>query len=892
MEQRGLMDERHKNRFKKELKEVDAQGEVDYILDLHDRKVKFAYNEHNQFITHLLVRHVDDAFDIDKEAAWVQGELPDVDIDYIRDVRDYLKKEWAPKAFGRENVCEIATYGTLGIKSAILDMTRVYGKSKDEIQAITVKMEDKYDDGGTTKNLDWDAALRLYPKFQTYCEENPEIAEAAKLALDRNKSGGVHAGGLIISDRRIDKFVPLEVRSVKKENPHGVICAAWTEGQRAQDLAPVGLVKYDLLVIRNLDQIAYTCNLVKERHPEMRERGICAHANMWDWSDISYLDDPEALEFADKGDLNGIFQFDGEGIQKLVKQGGVSSFDDLAAYSALYRPGPLNMGMDARFCKRKKGLEQYCIHPLMEPILGKTYGVMIYQEQVMAILRVVGKIPDMHTEKVRKALSKKKVEQFIKYKEQFIRNGQKALNVNREFVVNLWDQIEAFSEYGFNKSHAYAYTYISARLLWLKSHYPIEFYCGTLMCEKEYDKYKKYKLDAENHNIRVRPVDVNKSKENFNIDSGEIYFGFQNIKGLGEPSAKRIVEMQEYADYRDFLVRFGTDATPVKSLTALGCFDELEENHSHADLRRYHEFYKDGMGKRRARTQRVEKRVVELNNSLRELLLQEFDSSHPDFEGMCKFDDEARKLWERHFTGTEVPQDYKSKGEKKTRMVSFLKVLTDLDKALEKSMKQYREKERFDENNPVTLDNYDPHAKVCNLAPEEIEILTERREVNGEVSYPLAEKEYYGFQWISRLETSPDYSGNTIDSFLNSGLACGAIEIEITGVRKKKTKNDIDFYDIDVEDADARDATIRVWMNDYTRFQEEFKKGAMLSIRVKPPSGYRTFSFESAPKRERHKFGTKEEDYRVVVLREETPPEPEEVDLEDLSFDMDAIEGI
>jgi DNA polymerase-3 subunit alpha len=145
---------------------------------------------------------------------------------------------------------------------------------------------------------------------------------AAKMLLDRNKTGGVHAGGLIISSVNIEDFVPLEVRSVKKENPNGVICSAWTEGLNRQDLGPVGLIKFDLLVINNLLQIAIACKLIKERH------GLTKHQRLpgdWDWSDISYLNDPKALEMANKADLKCIFQFDSEGIRKLVKRGGVTA---------------------------------------------------------------------------------------------------------------------------------------------------------------------------------------------------------------------------------------------------------------------------------------------------------------------------------------------------------------------------------------------------------------------------------------------------------------------------------------------------------------------------------------------------------------------------------------
>jgi len=447
-EKNVVEDKRYKDRLKKEIKEIDAQGEHVYFLNLYkdfnNKKLIFPYNQHNLLVVWLLGLAND--FDIEKDYAWAQGEFPDIDIDYLKDIRDYLKRTWAADTFGQEYICEIGTYGTSGIKSASLDMARVYDADKDVLQQITNKMADRDDDGN---ELDWDKALELYPDFKSYCEKHPEVSDAAQQLLDRIRTGGVHAGGLIVADRRLDGFVPLEVRMVNKDNPNGVICSAWTEGLNRQDLGPVGLIKFDLLVISNLMQIALACELIKKRHGLDK---ICALPGQWDFSDISYLNDPKAIEMADRGDLKCVFQFDSEGIRKLVKRGGVSSFDDLAAYSAIYRPGPLNCGMDAHYCKRKKGEEPYSIHPIMEKSLGKTYGVLVFQEQIMDILRVVGEIPDMHTEKVRKAISKKKVKEFIKYKEMFVENGQKNLGVNEEYILDLWNQIESFAEYGFNKT--------------------------------------------------------------------------------------------------------------------------------------------------------------------------------------------------------------------------------------------------------------------------------------------------------------------------------------------------------------------------------------------------------------------------------------------------------
>ena len=223
---------------------------------------------------------------------------------------------------------------------------------------------------------------------------------------------GVHAGGLIISRMPISDLVPLTKR---KDSPQA---SAWVEGLNGQDLQPVGLIKFDLLVISNLLQIARCCDLIKKRH---NIDGIFARPGESDWTDVqAWRSDKKALALANAGDMKCIFQFDSDGIRKLVVDGGVDRFEDLVAYAALYRPGPLNEKMHTRYVERKRGREKFSLHPLLQPVLSKTYGVMVYQEQIMKILHIVGNIPLKDCEIVRKAISKKKIELFIKYKEMFI----------------------------------------------------------------------------------------------------------------------------------------------------------------------------------------------------------------------------------------------------------------------------------------------------------------------------------------------------------------------------------------------------------------------------------------------------------------------------------------
>lgn len=431
-------DKKYQKRLKWELEEIKAKEKENYFLNLYEKKIKYPTNQNNLMVCWLL--NICKDYTIEEEPKCEYGEYPDIDTDYIPVVRSYLKEVWAAKTFGENYVCNIGNYTTFGIKSALTDMVRVHGESREEIQALTKNIEPKDDEG---KAISWDAAMRLYPDLQEYCKNHPDIADAAKKLLNRNRGSGVHAGGLIIANCELRDFVPLIKR---KDDPQA---SAWVEGLHGKDLQPMGLVKFDLLVISNLLQIARCCEMVKKRH---NLNGICALEGQPDWSDVpKWRNDEKALKMANSGDLKCIFQFNKETVRAMARSGGVDRFEDLVAYTSLNRPGPLQTFMDKRYIERKKGREKYDLHPLIKPILGKTYGVQIFQEQVMKILNVVGNIPLKDCELVRKAISAKKAEGFMKYKAQFVKNGAVNLGKPESELEEFWSQIEAWSEYGFNQ---------------------------------------------------------------------------------------------------------------------------------------------------------------------------------------------------------------------------------------------------------------------------------------------------------------------------------------------------------------------------------------------------------------------------------------------------------
>lgn len=991
-------------RLKWELIEVDVQDAEEYFINLYNLKAKFENNENNLLIAKLL--GLVEAVDLDKEPATKMGEFPDVDVDYLPIVRDYLKNVWAPKEFGENQVCNIGNYGTFGIKSTLIDMARVHGLDRGEIIGITKKIGLKDDDG---QALTFDKALEMHSLLKDYCDRYPDVAIATKKLLHRNRSMGKHAGGLIICNDRIDNFVPL-VRGAD-----GAPVSAWVEGLHGQDLGPVGLIKFDLLVVSGLYQIALASNLVKERHNIDK---ISAVEGGWDWSDISYLNDSKSIEMANRGDMKCIFQYDSDGIRSLVRKGGVDSFEDLIAYVSIFRPGTLSVKMDEAYCRRKHGTEEFEIHDLIKTIVGSTYGVLIYQEQIMMILNVVGKIPLRDCYQVIKAISKKKLHTFIKYKNQFIMNGQIILKKTQKEMEDYWSQIESFSGYGFNKSltddtiiygvdgskkikdiiagdkvycinekgeqaqtevvavhdhgtidvaevtfddgysvkctfdhkflteegqvplwkiirynlvvlssplgeqsdknhtflasrtsvrqdlfsqksrgneervldyapitdtlhlthrrvlgvvsvgkrqcydlevtasthnfilpngiitgnsHATAYSYISARQLYLKSHYPLEFFASTLMNEDGDDKKREYITEAINHDIKVMPLDINKSKSNFSIIDDKIYIGFSNIKGIGEEKASKIVEMQPYLSFENFLEKFGIDATVLRALIPLGVFTDASPEILYKFWIRYSEYQKSIKEKQKRFQINVENIIKDLIEVLPE---------------------QMHKISYLNDKVFDVIRDYLpiNKCKNLEEVLSCVGLLEKKFLALKQRFQNIISKAELEK--PVLI-NFDS----SKVEIEDGKVLSVLKNVE------LGEETYYGFIWNSCVRACEHYVPNKnfenikIKS-LHSAQKVFLVICEIKEVDVRKFRNGNGMYaSVEVIDDNFEKAAITFWEDDYLRFKPELQKGNLLSVQVVPStSGYPGYTFNSPPRHLRHEIPKdKSRDYRLIL---------------------------
>lgn len=814
----------YKQRLSEELKEISATDNAEYFLELVDKGDKYA-NENNLLVPFLL--GVCDDFDPDKPPSVEYGDFPDIDCDFLPKVKEYLKEEYCRKTFGEEYCCNIATYTKFGIRSSLIDMARVLGLDRKEILEITTDLHVKDDEGEV---LTWDKAVELYDNLRDYLNKYPELAKAAQKLINRNRGMGIHASGLIIAGVPLKDFVPLV-----KPKQDGQIASAWVEGLSGTDLGAVGLIKFDFLGLDATQKIAEACRLMEDYDracavvKEFDDEKICALPGSHNWSDLSYLNDKESLEMADKGHLKMVFQFDGSlGIRKLAKLGGVTSFDDLVAYTSLFRPSAMKSNMHLDYCARKRGVQKYDIHPLLQSILGYTYGVLVYQEQAIRILHVVGKIPLKDCEMVRKAISKKKLDKFQKYKDIFVKNGQVTLGWDEEKTTELWNFIEDFSGYGFNLSHATAYTYNSARTLYLKRHRPKKFFPSFLnnthpTGPEDYQKLKEYIQEANKFGSPVEKPDINLSKHKFKWVDGKLHYPFNKIKGLGEEVAQRIESLQPYRNYQDFIERFGSDAKANVALIALGLFKEKDRKTLYQFYESYKEYDKKCKYRDRMFNMHQQKFIREVKEMtgidvdvLAESVVEEVFNNFPESHGLYR---KVLNLCRR-----------------------YLRVLETHQKKLD-----------------------EPRPQIDSFVPSEIK----DKEIESLLTSPIeqAEELYLGFRWLNPVEAALGKPSElTIENYELQGWHTGPVEVIVNGVKEQTSKKGTKFYVAEIEDANGRKKWVNIWNADYNQFKQELVRGNVVVMRLKSPTPpYKTYSLADSGKR----FGVppKQQDFRVTVIK-------------------------
>lgn len=479
-----------------------------------------------------------------------RNELPDMDIDFCCERREEVIK-YIKNKYGKDHVSQIMAFNTLKPKAAFKDVARVLDVSFTEANKISKHINEK------TLKESLNKSKEFY-EFYKNNELNKKIIDTAMRLENLIKSFGKHAAGVVISKNIITEYAPLY--KIAKDN---VICSQFEKG--ASESA--GLVKMDILGLKNLTIINNCLKLIE--------------SNKGKKLNSLNLNNEKVYKLLSNADTNGVFQLESSGMQAMLKRLKPNCFDDIIAAVALYRPGPLDSGMTEQFIIRKRNHEliKYS-HPCLEPILKDTYGVIVYQEQVMKISQVMGGFSLAEADKLRKAMGKKKIEIIEEMENKFL-EGAKEKNIDPEIAKNMYNAMSKFAEYGFNKSHAAGYALIAYQTAYLKTHYKIEYMTALLSAsannQKDITRYAK--------GIEILPPDINKSDFDFTIGNNQIRFGFKSIKGVGNKAIESILnkrkELNNFTTLNEFLKNIDlrvVNKRVLESLVKSGSFDCFNEN--------------------------------------------------------------------------------------------------------------------------------------------------------------------------------------------------------------------------------------------------------------------------------------------------------------------------
>lgn len=503
--------------------------------------------------------------------------MPDIDTDFCIERREEVIN-YTKEKYGEDCVCQIITFNRLTSRSVIKDMARVleypYAKAEALAKLIPVVR-------GKPRSIAW--MLENHDEFSRLVKNDPEAREVVELALKNeglNKTFGVHAAGVIIADQPVDTIIP-----ISKNNDGSIITQFAME-----ECANMGLLKMDFLGLRNLTMIKKAIDIIEENAPEGTPR--------IDIDKIS-MEDEATFDTICSGNLSGIFQLEtSAGMRQIARDLAPRSLEDISALIALYRPGPLDTGMIDDFIARKSGKQKISYdHPLLEKILKNTYGTIVYQEQIMQIVQSLGGFSLGEADLLRRAMGKKKPEVLMPYKDKFVKGClENEQPVPEKLADKLFEQMLAFAEYCFNKSHSTAYGFVTYQTAYLKTHYPVEYMTSLVMSANgDTDRIKGYMIEAQRLGIEVIPPDVNLSNEDFRAVIGKelsqaknknakgyIVFGMRAVKGVGDgPSASIAAEREkngEFKDFADLISRIDHREVNKKTLESLikcGAMDSL-----------------------------------------------------------------------------------------------------------------------------------------------------------------------------------------------------------------------------------------------------------------------------------------------------------------------------
>lgn len=477
--------------------------------------------------------------------------MPDIDIDFCQERREEII-DYVVQKYGRFNVAQVITFGSLLAKGVIRDVARVLGVSYSEADKMAKLIPEQL-------GITLEEAYEKEPKIRELINSDPTAARVWQFALaleGLKRNAGMHAAGVVISNEELWHKTPLY-----KPSGEETLVTQYS----LKYLEDVDLIKFDFLGLKTLDVIDNALKLVKKRY------GVTIDLDNLD------LSDTKVYETIQSGETTGLFQIESQGMQRLAAKLRPSNFEDLIAILALYRPGPMESGMLDDFIERKHGRAPITyMFDALAPILEPTYGVIVYQEQVMQIVQTIGGFSLGGADLVRRAMGKKIAEEMQRLKGQFA-DGAEAKGYNRAKAEELFDLIVKFAGYGFNKSHSAAYAMITFQTAYLKTYYPQEFMAALLTSEQDKtDKIVKYVDEVKRLGIKLLPPDITRSSLEFSSTSidGEdvILFGLGAIKGVGESTINTILaerQKEPFGNLNDFLARIESQKVNKKVLEAL-----------------------------------------------------------------------------------------------------------------------------------------------------------------------------------------------------------------------------------------------------------------------------------------------------------------------------------
>ncbi len=485
--------------------------------------------------------------------------MPDIDIDFDDRGRGKVI-DYVVDKYGRENVCQIITFGTMGARSVIRDVSRVLGIPLPEADRIAKLIPE-----GPKVNLE--SALAEVKEFRQLKEDpNPQIRKLmhyAEVLEGSARHTGVHAAGVIIAPGDVSEYVPVAIAKSKGDP----VMTTQYDGKWVEEF---GLLKMDFLGLKTLTVLNDALALIKENH------GVEIDL------DAIPLDDAKTFQLFQRGDTVAVFQFESSGMREWMRKLKPTSVDDLIAMNALYRPGP--MDLIPNYIARKHGKEEVSYpHPMLEPILQATYGIPVYQEQVMQMAQTMGGYTLGGADLLRRAMGKKKQEEMDKQRIVFV-DGAKERGVDEKTANEVFDMMAKFAGYGFNKSHSAAYSIVAYQTAYLKAHYPAEFMAAAMTNEMgTTDKLTVVLEEARHLGIEMLPPSINKSEAHFTVEAGQIRFGLGAIKGVGLGAIEAMMEARDkhgpFKTLFDMVKHFDLRTVGKKAIECMaraGALDDLE----------------------------------------------------------------------------------------------------------------------------------------------------------------------------------------------------------------------------------------------------------------------------------------------------------------------------